>query len=410
MSEVLNIDELGSRKEKLKVISLLGQSIIRDTVQVNKDKATEMVDKGVSLYKSVKENISKKWASFKENISKKTADLAISAILIKDNIENGVENSVRAVKEAPQKVGKAFVSSAKVIGNKTLEGAGLIVGGAVLGYNKGAQLVSNAKDGLVNGVAEIGSSVRQGYRDSKASVIHAQRRVRDVKNNTIQGAKDFVLNAQTLMTSAKKGISERWGSFKENISKKTADLAIGAILIKDNIKDGVENSVRAVKEAPQKVGKAFVSSAKVIGNKTLEGAGLIVGGAVLGYNKGAQLVSNAKDGFVNGVAEIGSSVRQGYIDSKASVIHAQRKVRDVKNNVADAFVKGANSIALGGKNLKKQLVDGYGNFSEGVENTFKTMGQDIKNSNLVKDVKKIIDHDKKQFMVGYQMALANGRK
>lgn len=82
----------------------------------------------------------------------------------------------------------------------------------------------------------------------------------------------------------------------------------------------------------------------------------------------------------------------------------------MKNNVADAFVKGANSIALGGKNLKKQLVDGYGNLSEGVENTFKTMGQDIKNSNLVKDVKKIIDHDKKQFMVGYQMALANGRK
>ena len=118
MSEVLNIDELGSRKEKLKVISLLGQSIIRDTVQVNKDKATEMVDKGVSLYKSVKENISKKWASFKENISKKTADLAISAILIKDNIKDGVENSVRAVKEAPQKVGKAFVSSAKVIGNR----------------------------------------------------------------------------------------------------------------------------------------------------------------------------------------------------------------------------------------------------------------------------------------------------
>ncbi len=39
MEKVVRLNELTSRREKLKVISMLGQEIIKDTVQVSKDRA-----------------------------------------------------------------------------------------------------------------------------------------------------------------------------------------------------------------------------------------------------------------------------------------------------------------------------------------------------------------------------------
>ena len=374
MAEALNLEELTSRREKLKVISMLGQDIIRDTVQVNKDAAKEMIEKGVSLFKSVREGISSKWTKLKEGLGK-----------AKESVLSFKDRKVKAVKEAPAKVGKAFVSAAKTVADVSIQGAGLLVGSAVLGAQKGVKLAGQAKDGVVKGVKEVKSSVRQGYRDTKASVIHAQRKARDVKNVTVQGAKDFVGSAKTLMSSAKEGISGRWGSLKENLNKKVASLAISAILAKDNLVDGVTNVGKAVKEAPAKVGKAFVSSARTVADVSVQGAGLLVGSAVLGARKGAELAGQAKDGFVNGVKE-------------------------VKKDVTDAFVNGAKIVAVGGKNLKGQVVEGYANLVEGVSNTLSTMGNDIKNSNLVKEVKKVIENDKKQFNIGYQMALNQNRR
>ena len=49
MEKVVRLNELTSRREKLKVISMLGQEIIKDTVQVSKDRAEYYLDSDSSL-------------------------------------------------------------------------------------------------------------------------------------------------------------------------------------------------------------------------------------------------------------------------------------------------------------------------------------------------------------------------
>ena len=49
MEKVVRLNELTSRREKLKVISMLGQEIIKDTVQVSKDRAEYYLDSASSL-------------------------------------------------------------------------------------------------------------------------------------------------------------------------------------------------------------------------------------------------------------------------------------------------------------------------------------------------------------------------
>ena len=277
-------------------------------------------------------------------------------------------------------------SAAKV----SLQGMGLVVGGAVLGAQKVKQ-----------GAENLGASMVQGARDTKASVFHAKRKVRDVKNSTLEGARAFVGDAKALTTSAREGMSQKWQSTKESASHAWAATKEGIASTKETIKAGVETGIRTVKEVPHSVGQAMVSLGTKVADYSKQGAGLVVGGVVLGAQKASQFASDVKQGALDValVASVGASLLTKKLE---------KEVSQVKADIAKGFVDGAQNVVLGGKNLAKSVVQGYGDLKKGTKDTLVAMGEDIRNSKLAKDVRYGLDKSGQNFMKGYNAALSGG--
>ena len=337
---------------------------------------------------SAKEGLAQNWQSLKDGARRTATNLAVSAIIAKDNVKAGIETGVRAVKQAPKEIGDAFVKGSKSVAKAGLQGAGLVVGGVVLSAQK-----------IKAGAENLGASMVQGARDTKASVLHAKRRVRDVKNNTIDGAKAFVGSAKSLMTSAREGLAQKWKSTKEGVSQAWTSTKEGIASTKASIKAGVEAGVRTVKEVPQNVGKAMVSLGTNVADYSMKGAGLVVGGVVLGAQKASQLAKDVKEGAFD--AALVASVSASLVAKKL-----KNEVTQVKQDIAKGFVNGAESVVMGGRNLANSVVQGYGDLKKGAKDTFVAMGEDIRNSKLAKDVRTGLDKSSQNFMKGYNAALA----
>lgn len=145
----------------------------------------------------------------------------------------------------------------------------------------------------------------------------------------------------------------------------------------------------------------MVSLGTKVADYSKQGVGLVVGGVVLGAQKASQFASDVKQGALDAalVASVGASLLTKKLE---------KEVSQVKADIAKGFVDGVQNVVLGGKNLAKSVVQGYGDLKKGTKDTLVAMGEDIRNSKLAKDVRYGLDKSGQNFMKGYNAALSGG--
>jgi hypothetical protein len=240
-------------------------------------------------------------------------------------------------------------------------------------------------------------------RREKLKVISllGQEIIKDTVQINKDRAENFLKSATSLIDKKKEQAKSKWRSFKENIAKRIENINKKINDTKKFLRVNAKLGVRKIRQVPKEAAKGMANLGKSVAKVGLQGAGLVVGGVVLGAQKASQFASDVKQGALDAalVASVGASLLSKKLE---------KEVAQVKADIAKGFVDGAQSVVLGGRNLANSVAQGYGDLKKGTKDTLVAMGEDIRNSNLVKEVKKGIEKSNENFMKGYNAALIGG--